>query len=454
MKTLSLSTLFGDYAVFAKGLPICVFGDSTLEGDVTLTLANGERREAHFVPENGKFSVLLSAVDYYAEDAVLTVKTAEETHTASHIAIGIVLLAGGQSNMELMLRDVERPRALYPSDRLRMYTEKHVINNDGSISAKLGADEWYCANGEKELVFSAIGYMVAEQLAQTLSVTVGVLSCNQGASRIEAWLSPEAEEKSGALPIGKPLLEMNRAFNHNHWLYYNKYLPVAAYTYSAVLWYQGESNTGFGERGNYEKYLRTLFAEWRAANANKDLPFYLVELAPFDSVKAGWAPEPLGDWAPIREVLVKASVTERNVYTVSLTEVADVSEIHPTNKYPVAEKLARAILATQYGYALEYRGPLLSSFEQSGDALILSFSHAEGLALRDREGASVTVAEDAWFEMKDGTRESAAMALQGEKAVLSVPKDAVAFSLGYADVPCHNLYNKEGYLASPFRITF
>ena len=35
MTQLRLPTLFGDYAVFPKGLPISVFGESTCAGEVT-----------------------------------------------------------------------------------------------------------------------------------------------------------------------------------------------------------------------------------------------------------------------------------------------------------------------------------------------------------------------------------------------------------------------------------
>ena len=47
MKGLSIPSIFGDNAVFVKGLPISVFGEGQVEGDVVLTLANGESYAAH-----------------------------------------------------------------------------------------------------------------------------------------------------------------------------------------------------------------------------------------------------------------------------------------------------------------------------------------------------------------------------------------------------------------------
>ncbi len=447
MKNLRLSTLFGDYAVLPKGLPISVFGKSDVEGDVTLTLADGETHSAHFIPKGGSFSVLLPVIDRYTEEATLTVTAGEETYEAHHIAIGIVLLAGGQSNMELTLKDVEHPHPLRPTARMRFYTEKNAIGADQGLIDKPMSDAWYTANGVKEMEFSAIGYFVAEMLSRELSVTVGVVSCNQGAARIDAWLSPEAVKRSGVSFPEREAPDKGRFFNLNHWLYYNKYLNIATYTYTAVLWYQGESNTGFGEGEYYGALLHELIAEWRDNNPNKALPFYLVELAPFDSVKAGWGPEPLGFWPPVRLALSRAPLCEDGVYTVSLTEVADVGKIHPTNKYPVAEKLARAILTTLYGYHLEYTGPTLAAAVREGDMLTLEFTHAEGLAF------SGGVSRDAYFLLESGEKKEAALTVKDGLIRVEIPKGATQFSLGYANVPMHNLYNKEGYLASPFLLS-
>ena len=444
MNHLALSSLFGDNAVFPKGLPISVFGEADAEGVVTLTLPDGESRTACFLPEDGKFSVLLPSLDRYAEGATLTVTAGDAVYEAKNIAIGIVLLAGGQSNMELMLKDVEHPHPLRPTEKMRFFTEKHAIDAELGALDKPMSDVWYTADGEKEMEFSAIGYFVAEILSEKLSVTVGVVSCNQGAARIDAWLSPEAVKRSGFPTPSKTVPDKGRIFNLNHWLYYNKYLNVATYTYTAVLWYQGESNTGFGEGEYYGALLHELIAEWRGYNPNKSLPFYLVELAPFDSVKAGWAPEPLGDWAPVRLALSRAPFCEEDVYTASLTEVADVGEIHPTNKYPVAKKLARAILTTRYGYDLEYTGPVLRTADREGDMLALHFDHAAGLFFLGG------TARDAYFLFADGRKEEATLLADGSRACVKIPAGATHLSLGYANVPRHNLYNKEGYLASPF----
>ncbi len=451
MSYLVLPTLFGDNAVFPKGLPICIYGKSDAEGEAEIALPDGTRSTASFVPVNGAFSVTLSPIDRYAEGATLTVRAGDAIYEAKNIAIGIVLLAAGQSNMEFMLKNAEKPFALYPSARMRFYTEAHALGEDLSDITKPASDFWYTADGKTEEEFSAVGYFVAEMLSRALSVTVGVVSCNQGASRIEAWLSPEAVKRSGVPFWEARYPDQRYPFNHDQWLHYNKYLNIASYTFSAVLWYQGESNTGFGEGEEYKKYLHELIAEWRAHNPNKDLPFYLVELAPFDSVLAGWDPKPLGEWAPVRDAILSATRTERGVFAVSLAEVATVAEVHPPNKHPVAEKLARAILTTKYGYDLVYTGPRFFSCQKEGNILTVTLTHAEGLAFLDKDGAPAP-ARDAYFHLADGSQVTADLTVQGDTLRARIPAGAIRFTLGYQNAPTHNLYNKEGYLASPFSL--
>ena len=141
------------------------------------------------------------------------------------------------------------------------------------------------------------------------------------------------------------------------------------------------------------------------------------------------------------------------MFAVSLAEVADVAEIHPLNKAPVAEKLSNAILATLYGRAVEYTGPTLASVEREGDTLILTFTHADGLCLRNANGTPAeTPLADAYFLTENGEKIVAEGKVDGERLLLNVPKGSVSFLFGYTDAPSHELYNAVGYLASPFRI--
>lgn len=62
---------------------------------------------------------------------------------------------------------------------------------------------------------------------------------------------------------------------------YNAMLrPVAGYTVRGFLWYQGESNVG--RYMDYAARLSDMVSLWRGLWGRDDLPFYYVEIAPFE----------------------------------------------------------------------------------------------------------------------------------------------------------------------------
>ena len=81
--------------------------------------------------------------------------------------------------------------------------------------------------------------------------------------------------------------------------------------------------------------------------------------------------------------------------------------------------------------------------------LTLRFAHAEGLAFLDENGA-VAPSRDACFHFENGEKREASLAVTDGSVRVEIPAGATHLSLGYGNVPCHNLYNAEGYLASPF----
>ena len=55
--------------------------------------------------------------------------------------------------------------------------------------------------------------------------------------------------------------------------------PASKYTVRGFLWYQGESNVGHPD---YAKRLATMVEHWRGLWGQEELPFYLVEIAPYE----------------------------------------------------------------------------------------------------------------------------------------------------------------------------
>ena len=191
---LKLGLLFGEHMVLQQGKTIPVWGTSCDLDEITVLL-NGVEQKTETV--NGRWEVSFEAMEA-CEHTSMTVrsqKTGEEI-VFHDIAIGEVWLAGGQSNMEFILKyDVDREEELKTEDDelLRCFTcpqtpflgfeEKEICPAAGFWR------EW--KDAEDRIQFSAVGAYMGKILRKKLGVPVGIISCNLGGTPAAAWTDVE-----------------------------------------------------------------------------------------------------------------------------------------------------------------------------------------------------------------------------------------------------------------------
>jgi len=218
--------------------------------------------------------------------------------------------------------------------------------------------------------------------------------------------------------------------------------PVIPFTVRGAIWYQGESNSGRAYQ--YRTLFPTMIRNWRTAWGDNDFPFYFVQLANWQPIKA----EP-GDseWAELREAQTLTLREPQTGMAVTI-DIGETNDIHPRNKLDVGHRLAVWALAKTYGQSLEYSGPLFKSFSVEGNQIRLKFDHASGLKTSDGGPLkSFAIAgEDHRFVWAEAR-------IEGNDIVVSSKEVAkpVAVRYAWADNPITNLYNKAGLPASPFR---
>ena len=219
--------------------------------------------------------------------------------------------------------------------------------------------------------------------------------------------------------------------------------PIAPYAVTGFAWYQGESNADRAKQ--YETLLRRLILGWRNTFKQGDLPFLIVQLPNFRERQA----EP-GDatWAELREAQMKALTLPRVGLAVTI-DLGNPSDIHPTNKQGVAERLAEA--ARQIAYFTTARGlpPVYDGFRrEKGKFRILFRNTAGSMKTSDGQpvrGFAIAGADRKWFW--------AQASIEGEDIVVSHPlvPEPAAVRYAWADNPDCNLVNRAGMPASPFR---
>jgi sialate O-acetylesterase len=248
-------------------------------------------------------------------------------------------------------------------------------------------------------------------------------------------------------------------------LYQGMIHPLVPYGIRGAIWYQGEHNAVRGY--HYRTAFPLLITDWRRRWGQGDFPFYFCQLPGYGAKTAKPRESP---WAELRESqsLTLGLPNTGQAVTLDLGESAD---IHPRNKRPAGERLARIALARDYDQDIPWAGPRFESLAIDGGKAIVTFTDVAGglvplpLAatydvetLKGRtaplvrnsprsevEGFAVCGADKVWHW--------ADARIDGNTVIVTsaaVPAP-VAVRYAWADNPTCNLANDAGLLAAPFR---
>ncbi|MFA6469666.1 MAG: sialate O-acetylesterase [Bacteroidota bacterium] len=220
-------------------------------------------------------------------------------------------------------------------------------------------------------------------------------------------------------------------------LYNGMIAPLVPYAIKGAIWYQGEANTEDPEA--YSSLFPLMIKNWRH-DWNNNFSFYFVQIAPFNYGAATESQR-------LREAQMLTLSLPKTGMAVTL-DIGNATNIHPSNKTDVGERLARWALVKDYGKKIPFSGPLLSTIKIKKDAVILSFDHAEGLNIKSsNSSASFQIAgEDSVFK-------DALVAVKGKTLIVRSPDGSKPLAVRYAwdNVAEATLFNKAGLPAPSFR---
>lgn len=236
--------------------------------------------------------------------------------------------------------------------------------------------------------------------------------------------------------------------------------PLIPYAIRGVIWHQGENN---GNQGiEYRTLLPRLIDDWRnlwKQPAEKGLfPFIFVQL-PCNG--ADVIPVAQKGWPFLREAQFMTLSVPKTGMAITI-DVGDPKNVHPADKIDVGQRLALVARKVAYHENIVYTGPLYKDYKIEKEGKI---------RVRFREtGSGLAIGQSPWYAPgvlpfpedklvgffiagKDKKWMEADAQIDGNTVVVSsknVP-DPIAVRYGWANSPRCNLYNKEGFPASPFR---
>lgn len=484
---VKLPSIFADHMVLQREMSIPVWGYAKPGAKVAVEL--GEAKvETQVGPAKEGQTETRWDVSLPAQQAggphVLKVTVGDEVREIQDVLVGEVWICSGQSNMEWSVaRSAGGPEAAAAENdpMLRHFKVQHVTAMTPQTDLP-GA--WTLATPETVPQWTAAGYWFAKELRKELDVPVGIVNTSWGGTRVEAWTSRNelnkeadfvellkwwddrvdrydaeaekarydqaladwtakaAEAKNAGQPEParpQPPYDPTKDQHRPAALYNAMIAPIVPYAARGFLWYQGESNVGRAHQ--YRKLFPAMIVNWRK-DWKSEMPFYFVALAPFNY---GGDPENLAELWEAQTLTTKALP---KVGQAVITDIGDLKDIHPTNKAEVGRRLALHALASEYGKDVEFSGPVYREATVEGNAIRVSFDHAEGLKSRTGEPLD-------WFQVagEDGKFVPAQAKIEGDHVVVSSPEVAqpkfVRFAWNQAAEP--NLVNGAGLPATPFR---
>ena len=304
-----------------------------------------------------------------------------EPITIKNVVAGEVWVCAGQSNMEMPVKGFGMcPVEDYNKVVLDAANHKGVrsVKIPSVMAAEPQSDaqcEWRECSPNTVGEFSATGYFFARTMHQALDIPIGLIEANKGGTRVESWLTKENLQKYTNDPTDSVAIckRWDKWDYHRSLLWGNgTFNPILNFTVKGILYYQGCSNVDTAEdRDHYADRLKVLAEQWRGQFGLGEIPFYFVQIAPYryEGNDNGIAS------ALLREQQAKASQIIPNssmVCTNDLVYPYEFSQIHPTQKQQVGERLAFTALNRDYGFEkLMYKSPSYKDMNIKDDAIFI-----------------------------------------------------------------------------------
>ena len=452
---ITLPKILGHNMVLQQNKKVAIWGTAAPNEKISVSFAGQFKTTT--ADNSGKWLLKLNSMKASFTPREMTIK-GSNTIVLKNILVGEVWMCSGQSNMEYAMRKYSKYDSLTkgykpPKNDLKLADNPNIrifLDRRKYMDPSPEHLGWDAAMGKSLVDFSAVGYYFAKDLYAKLNVPIGMISAAVPGSRIEPWIEPSKMEIEPKLKNGKILDKLSADGGESGKFYNTMIQPLIPFTFKGFLWYQGESNCFLNENIRYAYKLKTLIESWRQDWNDKNLPFYLVQIAPYNYSASKDRPlttETLPEFWESQALILHL----KNTDLVTITDLVEkTSDLHPGNKWEIGHRLSLLALHKTYGERdIIYSGPRFEKMKIVENSIEIAFSNTgSGLSSRDEKPLS-------WFSIAgaDGKFVPAKATIKDNKVVVSSPEVAHPYFVrfGWNETAQSNFINKEGLPAVPFR---
>ena len=467
---LQMSPYYTDNMVLQYGRQIELQGMADAGEKVSVSIAGQKHRAT--ADTDGKWTVALSPLKA-GGPYTLKIETGKKKLVYKNVMAGEVWLCSGQSNMEFQLNQSATGKEDIPmaeNRNIRLFDMKarwrtNPVEWDASVLDSLNHlqyfhdTRWTECTPQTAARFSAIAYHFGKMLQDSLQVPIGLICNAVGGSPTEAWVSRRMLEFEfpailrdwtkndfiqdwvrgrAAQNIRKSKDKFQRHPYEPCYLFESAILPMQQFPIRGVIWYQGESNAHNIEA--HEKLFERLVRSWRQYWEDEEMPFYYVQLSSLNRPS----------WPLFRDSQRRMLQDIDNSGMAVSTDKGNPTDVHPTEKREVGQRLAYWALNETYGFRnVVPSGPLYSDVEFKKGAAYVSFDYDEGLRPA-KEGEELLTFEIAG---EDRRFYPAKAVVEGNRVKVwsKEVKNPTIVRYGWQPYTKANLVNGAGLPASTFR---
>ena len=453
-----VADVLGDNMVIQRDKPFSIWGSAPQGDVVTVKVTWNSNSFTATAKSNNSWQIIIPAAPVNIKPQKIEIKDGDKTVTIKNILIGEVWVCSGQSNMDMPVDSVgpwfgyegvvnyqqEIADANWPGLRLIDIKDDYENNPVQNISQPA---PWTVCNPANVKAYSAVAYFFGRKIMTALQVPVGLVVSSVGGTSCEAWTSKQTL-------LSDTLLTNNYYGKNNSSKLFNGMInPLKYMSVKGFIWYQGENNRHDNPFSNYTVLNSAMINNWRNVFAQGNLPFYLVQMTPYDENFFYGGTEKDNDYAFFREAQANILKQVSNTGMAVTLDVGDAFRIHPKDKKPVGERLGLLALNNTYGITVQSVGPQFLSYTQNNYTITIEYKAGTANGLNSKDGAAL--GQFFFVSGADKIFRKATAVINGDKVMLTVPASTplpvLSVRYAFTNYPITNLQNSDGLPAEAFR---
>ena len=387
-----LHHLVSDNMIIQQQTDVRLWGWAKPGKKVTATTSWSDQRSTAKADRQGRWLLTVKSPQASYTPLSITFDDGDGAVTIQNVLAGEVWVCAGQSNMEMPVKGFGQCPVLNYNQEVvnaagRQQVRSAKIPSIMRMTPQEDADtEWRECSPQTVSEFSATGYFFAKTVNRALDIPIGLIEANKGGSRVESWLTKENLEKYTQEPTDTlGIVNFKKEWDYHRALVWGNgtFNPILNYTVKGILFYQGCSNVG-DPGDEYSERLKLLVEQWRSQFKLGDIPFYFVQIAPYESGNSQ------GTWnALLQEQQFRASQMIPNSGLVCTNDAVfpyEGTQVHPAQKQKVGERLAFLALNQTYGMdKLICKSPSYKDMQVKNDTVFIHLNDECGGISRFRD---------------------------------------------------------------------